>query len=184
MPLLSTFSFVFLYLRHGSVCSTTKVLLTNVIVLLHFNSPIQSSQAQSSDDTLAMCHGYPQCHKNVIAECHIIFPAQFFIHSNAVTSHCRSVSLTVHSSPSNKQTTLNATLSTLNPTSHHCYQHNCTRTAITTLHLHTPEHNPVHRQQSDRSYGLFRNVTAVRYCAGYCHNTVTVLWWLPVAGVG
>jgi hypothetical protein len=49
--------------------------------------------------------------------------------------------------------------------------------------LHTPEHNLVHRLQSDRSYGLFRNVTAVGYWTGYCHNRVTVLCRLPVAGV-
>jgi hypothetical protein len=107
--------------------------------------------------------------------------AQFFIHSNFVTSHCRSVSLTVHSSSSNKQTPLIATLSILNPTSHHCCQLNCTRIAITTLYLHTPEHNVVHRRQSDRSYGLFHNVTAVGYWTGYCQNRVQLyqlLYWL------
>ena len=139
-----------------------------------------------------MCHGYPQCHQTVTAQCHIIYspplpslsdrhflysPAQFFIHSNSVTSHCRSVLITVHSSSSNKQTALNVTLNILN--SHHCCQLNCTRTAITTLYLHTPEHNLVHRRQSDRSCGLFHNVTAI----GYCHKKVTVHCRLPVPGV-
>ena len=138
-----------------------------------------------------MCHVYLHCHNRVTAECHIVSPlhssicspAQFFIHSNSVTSHCRSVSLTGHSSSSNKQTALGATLNILNPTSHHCCQLNCTQTAITTLYLHTPEHNLVHRWQSDRSYGLGHNVTAMGYCTSYCQKKVTDLWWLPVAGV-
>jgi hypothetical protein len=127
---------------------------------------------------------YVPVHSSLCQTVTLCPPAQFFIDSNFVTSHSRSVLLTVHSSSSsNKQTTLNATLNTLNPTSHHCCQPNCTRTAITTLYLHTPEHNLVHRRQSDRSYGLFHNVTAMGYCTGYCHKKVTVLCRLPVPGV-
>ena len=196
-PVSTFFSFLFLYPRHGSVFSTIKVMLPNNTVLLHSYLPVQSPHAQSNADKLAMCHGYPQCHKTVTAECHVISsppllslsdrqflcsPAQFFIHSNFVTSHWRSVLLTVHSSSSNKQTALSATLSTLNSTSHHCCQLNYTRTAITTLYLHTPEHSLVHRRQSDSSYGSFHNVTAMGYWTGYCHQKVTVLWSLPVPG--
>jgi len=177
--------FFFLYPRHGSVCSTIKVMLPNITVLLHSYSPALSPHAQSNADKLAMCHGYPQCHKTVTAECHIISSppllslsdrhflcsaAQFFIHSNFVTSHWRSVLLAVHSSSSSKQTALNTTLNTLNPTSHHCCQLNYTRTAITTLYLHTPAHSLVHRRQADRSYGSFHNVTAMGYWTGYCHK--------------
>jgi len=88
----------------------------------------------------------------------------------------------IHSS-SNKQTTRNTTLNTVNPTSQHCCQLNYTRTAITTHYLHTPEHDLVHRRQSDHSYGLFHNVTAMGYWTGYCHKKVTVLCRLPVPGV-
>ena len=149
-------------------------MLPHITVLLHSYSPVLSPHAQSNADKLAICHGYPHCHTTVTADCHIISsppllslsdrhflcsPAQFFIYSNFVTSHWRSVLLTVHSSSFNKQTALNI----LNPTSHHCCQLNYTRTAITTLYLHTPEHNLVYRRQSDRSYGLFHNVTGVGY---------------------
>jgi hypothetical protein len=113
------FSFLFLYPRHGSVCSIIKVMLPNITLLLHSYSPVQNPHAQSNTDKLAMCHSYPQCHKTATAECHIIpsppllslsdryflcSPAQFFIHSSFVTSHWRSVLLTVPSSSSNKQT--------------------------------------------------------------------------------
>ena len=183
------------YQFYNSLSFTSTVMLPNITVLLHSYSPVPSPHAQSNADKLAICHGYRQCHKTVTAECHIISsppllslsdrqflcsPGQFFIHSNFVTSHWRSVLLTVHSSSSNKQTALSATLSTLNSTSHHCCQLNCTRTAITTLYLHTPEHNLVHQRQSDRSYGLFHNVTAMGYWTGYCHQKVTVLCRLPV----
>jgi hypothetical protein len=172
-------------------------MLPHITVLLHSNSPVLSLYAQSNADKLAMCHGYPQCHKTVTAECHIssppllslsdrhflYSPALFFIHSKVLTSLWRSVLLTVHSSSYNKQTALSTTLTTLNPTSHYCCQLNYTRTAITTRNLHTPEHNLMHRQQSDRSYGLFHNVTAMGYWTGYCHKKVTVLCRLPVPGV-
>jgi len=131
------------------------------------------------------------CHQTVTAQCHIIFSppllslfsCHFFIHNNFVNFHCSSVLLTVHSSSSNKQTIFNGTLNTLNPTSLHCCQLNCTRTPITTLYLHTPEHNLVHQRQPDRSYGLFHNVTAMGYWTGYCHKNVTVLCRLPVPSV-
>ena len=94
MSLISNFSFVFLYQRHGSVCSTVKVMLPNITVLLHSYSPALSPCAQSNADKLAMFHGYPQCHDTVTAQCHIISsppvlslsdrhflcsPAQYFI---------------------------------------------------------------------------------------------------------
>jgi hypothetical protein len=110
--------FCFLCPRHSSVCSTIKVMLPNIIVLLHSYSPVLSTHAQSNADKFAMCHGCPQCHMTVTAECQIISsppllflsdrhflcsPAQFFIHSNFVTSHWRSVLQFIHHHPTNKQ---------------------------------------------------------------------------------
>jgi len=99
--------------------STLTVLLPNITVLLHSYSPVLSPCAQSNTDKLAMCHGYPQCHKTVTAACRIIAsppllslsdhlflcsPAQFYTHSKSITSHWRSVLLTVHPHhPTNKQ---------------------------------------------------------------------------------
>ena len=87
MSLIYTFSFVFLYPRHGSVCFTIKVMLPNITVLLHSYSPFHSPHAQSTADKLAMCHGYPQSHKTVTAACRIIFP----LHS----SPCQTVAFSV-----------------------------------------------------------------------------------------
>ena len=155
MSLIFTFSFVFLYPHHGSVCSTIKVMLPNITALLHSYSPVINPHAQSNADKLAIRHGCPQCHKTVTAQCHIISSppllslsdrhflcsaAQFFIRSNFVTSHWRSVLLTVHSSSSKQTNSTQCNTQHPNPTSHHCCQLNSTRTAITTLFAHSCTH--------------------------------------------
>ena len=56
---------------HKSPSSTLTLMLPNITVLLHY-SPVLSPCAQSNADNLAMCHGYPQCHQTVTAQCHII----------------------------------------------------------------------------------------------------------------
>jgi hypothetical protein len=63
---------VFRYPHNGSLSSTLAVMLPIITVLLHPYSPVLSPHAQSNADKLTLCHGYPQCHKTVTAQCHII----------------------------------------------------------------------------------------------------------------